>query len=797
MNKWQQQTAGAVIDTNARHRDLYNKSITAAADNNIELQRRTAVTSTNPKVRQQAIDEVNGQFDRLFQAGIIKSPEELTLRKRKFADDYSFDRFQMLTPQERYEASQPVKVGDRSKTAYGFFVGKKWTPAQAAGIVGNLIVESRGLDTTAVNRGDARDGTDSVGISQWNQERLTGLKAFAAQNKSDWRDLNIQLGYVQRELETSESSAAQRLRGAQTPREAAAAFAEYFLRPAGSGKGNPEGISHFSKRARAAEAVASQFGGMKIEPTEGDRLYSMLPPERQMQVRDASERDVAQLDRITAQEYSRDIAVANAERSARNNELEVGIYDGRYGIEEVMHRRAIGDVVDADHIKKIDGMLRQQEERIERRSLSDGIVTGTVAYNPTDEAHRKALDERVEFVARTTGRPQEDVAAEVYNVTGMMPKAGVTALRGMSLRNTSEDIIKAGQMAASAMFKVSDRFPNGNPRVFDSFDGGKELAELGTMWAHFRGLMGDDDGSEAAKAIMELRAPGYKSGVNFDQKEETEFKKNIKENAIKDFSDAKLFGSGNFYDNKLLPDGMKNAMLEDYASETMRLYKKYGNESLARGMAMNNLKTVYGVSNGYIQKFPVEKALADMSINGTHDWAYKAAADRVAAATSGRDKPDPKDVFFTEIPMETSDGFRTKSPNTFYRVMYMKNVDGMRVPEQLNAPFAPGQHFSKAHGEWQSERDAKIERDRNLARLDANAVAPPMSQPSQPGGDVLPPVTPEGRVDQVQGNVRALQDTGQGGIPKAVGDWVKSTPANPLKGFVKSNSRNRLPGGNK
>jgi hypothetical protein len=294
MNKWQQQTAGSVIDTNARHRTLYNNTVTASADNLIEEQRRKAVTSTDPKVRQQAIDEVNGQFDRLFQAGIIKNPEELKQRKRKFADDYSFDRFQMLTPQERYESSQPVNVGERSKAAYGFFQGRNWTPAQAAGIVGNLIHESVGLNTGARNPGDGRDGSDSVGLAQWNSTRAVALKAFAAQNKADWRDFNIQLAFVQNELETSEAPAAQRLRQAKTPREAAAAFAEYFLRPEGAGRGNPEGIHGFANRARQAEGVAAKFAGMKIEPTEGDRLYSMMPPERQLQVRESSARDYRQ-----------------------------------------------------------------------------------------------------------------------------------------------------------------------------------------------------------------------------------------------------------------------------------------------------------------------------------------------------------------------------------------------------------------------------------------------------------------------------------------------------------------------
>ena len=293
VNKWQQQTTAAVIDANSRHRTLYNNTVTTAAENLIEEQRRLAVGSSDPKVRQQAIDAVNGQFDRLFDVGVIKNAEELKQRKRKFADGYAFDRFNMLSPSERYEASQPVNVGEKSKEAFGFFQGRNWTPAQAAGIVGNLIHESN-LSVSARNPGDGRDGSDSIGLSQWNSSRAAALKSFAAMNRADWRDFGIQLAFVQHELENSETKAAQRLRDAKTPREAAAAFAEYFLRPAGSGAGVAENIHGWKNRSRQAEAVAAKFAGMKFEPTEGDKLFSMMPPERQVQLRESSERDFRQ-----------------------------------------------------------------------------------------------------------------------------------------------------------------------------------------------------------------------------------------------------------------------------------------------------------------------------------------------------------------------------------------------------------------------------------------------------------------------------------------------------------------------
>jgi hypothetical protein len=410
MNKWQQQTAGSVIDTNARHRTLYNNTVTASADNLIEEQRRKAVTSTDPKVRQQAIDEVNGQFDRLFQAGIIKNPEELKQRKRKFADDYSFDRFQMLTPQERYESSQPVNVGERSKAAYGFFQGRNWTPAQAAGIVGNLIHESVGLNTGARNPGDGRDGSDSVGLAQWNSTRAVALKAFAAQNKADWRDFNIQLAFVQNELETSEAPAARRLREAKTPREAAAAFAEYFLRPEGAGRGNPEGIHGFANRAKQAEAVASKFGGMKIEPTEGDRLYAMLPPERQMQARESSARDLSRetqaferQQREVATETKRTIADDLASIEATGKEVD-GLTRDR--VSSVLGEEGARDwEADRTRARRVysalngietlsEGEVEQRLKTLEPTPGAEGFADDMRTYRRAEEKTRKFLEAR-------------------------------------------------------------------------------------------------------------------------------------------------------------------------------------------------------------------------------------------------------------------------------------------------------------------------------------------------------------------------------------------------------------------
>lgn len=71
----------------------------------------------------------------------------------------------------------------------------------AAALVGNWLQESQ-LNTIARNRGDGSDGTDSIGLAQWNSSRATGLKAFAAARKTSWTDLNTQIDYAAQELTT-------------------------------------------------------------------------------------------------------------------------------------------------------------------------------------------------------------------------------------------------------------------------------------------------------------------------------------------------------------------------------------------------------------------------------------------------------------------------------------------------------------------------------------------------------------------------------------------------------------------
>lgn len=162
-----------------------------------------------------------------------------------------------------------------------------YTPAQAQGLVGNLMAESgRNLNTGARNPGDGRDGSDSIGIAQWNSGRARALQQFAAQSGRSWTDIGVQTDFLIRELGSAERGADSRLRAARTVDEAARAAVSYF-RPAGYRPGNPTnahnlwGRTDFARRAAGLEGTPDPNTGgaarQSAAPARGAQPVAQAP----------------------------------------------------------------------------------------------------------------------------------------------------------------------------------------------------------------------------------------------------------------------------------------------------------------------------------------------------------------------------------------------------------------------------------------------------------------------------------------------------------------------------------------
>ncbi len=122
------------------------------------------------------------------------------------------------------EALNRQKILDTGGGIMAFFESKGLSPAQAAGIVGNLQQESS-LNPKSMSG-------SSYGLAQWEGSRLAGLRQFAGQVGSgrQGNSTATQLEYLWHELTTGERGTLSALRHAKTPREAARIFEKGFER---------------------------------------------------------------------------------------------------------------------------------------------------------------------------------------------------------------------------------------------------------------------------------------------------------------------------------------------------------------------------------------------------------------------------------------------------------------------------------------------------------------------------------------------------------------------------------------
>lgn len=112
-------------------------------------------------------------------------------------------------------ASENVEVA-----ALGYFIRQGLSPAQAAGIVGNLKQES-GLNPKA----------PGGGLAQWLGSRLESLHNFAASRGASPESAGVQLEFIWHELTTTERGTLAALRKTSTPQAAARVFSEQYERP--------------------------------------------------------------------------------------------------------------------------------------------------------------------------------------------------------------------------------------------------------------------------------------------------------------------------------------------------------------------------------------------------------------------------------------------------------------------------------------------------------------------------------------------------------------------------------------
>lgn len=118
------------------------------------------------------------------------------------------------------------------------------TPAQAAGVVGNLDHESGGFASLQEIDPTVEGSRGGYGYAQWTGPRRRAFESWATENGLDPTSYEANYGFLKHELTaTPEGAVIDKLRGTSSTDEAARVFSETFLRP---------GIPHMDSRVARA-----------------------------------------------------------------------------------------------------------------------------------------------------------------------------------------------------------------------------------------------------------------------------------------------------------------------------------------------------------------------------------------------------------------------------------------------------------------------------------------------------------------------------------------------------------------
>lgn len=353
---------------------LKRQAEVTALDDALEINRRLYVDPESPdEVKKKARADIEGTLATAEATGLL-TPEGANAFRKKYVEDADYSRGELAVQRDPNIISKPLpqNVAGRAEAAMAFYVGRGYTKEQAAGIVGNLIAESK-LDPN-VKPGD--NGT-AFGIAQWRGERVTRLKRFAAASGKDWQDFETQLAFVDMELQNHETATYRALKGAKTVDEATAAFIGYE-RPAGWSANNPRGGHNYGGRLK----FAAQAAGQEVNPD----WYQRLSPEQRQDIQNKAQTRSNQIAVETRGQI--EVAAANAPAAILNT----GQYDGILPTAD-QFMQAYGPEDGARRFNAFSADVETSQQAFEFRTMSaDQIKAAISEAVPTSSGDNAALE---------------------------------------------------------------------------------------------------------------------------------------------------------------------------------------------------------------------------------------------------------------------------------------------------------------------------------------------------------------------------------------------------------------------
>lgn len=411
------------------------------------------------------------------------------------------------------------------------------------------------------------------------------------------------------------------------PKEAAA-NQRVFYRPDGSAR----------TMAEVYEIQTRKFANAGTPSAAPSQDFARVPFQQQAQFRQQAERAA------TARQTEGD-ALMNQQQAQRIDQLMTAIVDGKAGRADVVAARDRGELTDFNSYKRALDLVAQQESRdYYTNQFNAGVAAGR-QWNPLDTEDKKSAEAGVWALAKVNGNNVPQAAFQVWQQTGILAKPGAEALRG-AMQSTDPQRMGAAYQIAASMLRT-------NPNAFAGVDGGKELEQAAALFfdrVERRGQTAD----EAVRAIAEMNRPEAQAARQVRDEDAKRFRdeltKRDQTSTIRSILDTNGWLPGGRGE---MPIGARErgALMSDYVSAAEEHYQKFGDRSAALTYAQNEVKRLYGVSNGRIMRFPPERAyptVEDADGNRSHAYVYAQAAAAAQSATGRAVKPE--DITLVPIP---------------------------------------------------------------------------------------------------------------------------------------------------
>ena len=434
---------------------------------------------------------------------------------------------------------------------------------------------------------------------------------------------------------------------------AATANKRHFYRPDGSAR----------TLAEAYQSITGPFANAGNPGAEPSQDYSAIPFQQTAALRECAEREA------TRRQIEGDALMAQ-QQSQRVDELMTRILEGKAGRADVVAMRDRGELQDFNSYKRALDLATSKENESRYLNAFNARVAqgdGAGAWNPFDSEQRKMVEAAVEArVATGIGRGQ--AAFEVWQQTGILAKAGSEALRGAFLSTYPARLKAAYNMAVSML--------RSNPNAFAGVEGSAEILQQAAIFdtmVNQRGKTAD----EAVQLIAQQNRPESQETRRVRDEDAKRFRDELMKrdhsSTIRSILDTNGWLPGGRGE---MPIGAtaRAALLSDYVDAAQEHYQRFGDRAAAVTFAGNEIKRMYGVSNGRIMRFPPERsypAVMDADGNASHAYIYSQAAEAVRQVTGRAVKPE--DVSLVPLPYgATSEAWRAGRPAPYavwYRFM--------------------------------------------------------------------------------------------------------------------------------